>query len=654
MRNGAYLFVLLFYCLEYLLIAGLLYYRATKGPQVIRSCFLAISGSISLNVIVLYLAFPLGFTVKTILLWPLVLVGILIPLPNSPHESGHFRSREVLLFCIVLLLTVGIFSLPFFAMSDGNAWFVTKTFYSDHMKHNAVTAALVPGTWPLKNPFLASEPLHYYWMAYLPGAALTKLTGVPVFEINRFIPLLVLALFISGSYSLVRSITRATPAILSIASLFFFSGWDWIYFFFDNEPLQQWIMEQPDLLWEWEKYRWMAPTFMNIERAALYLFPHLLSLTFFIASILFLTLHEEIDSETAPTHGERGRSPFSLALVRTTLSGVCLSTAMIASPVLALLFIPVVLVLCVWQPSMRLRRHVIAALALASALSFPSFLALKAARTASGEGTIGWNWALTETIAPSFLTSAFSYFWPFAYVLFEFGIIVYLVPPLLFSSSRGIPTKALKLLVVSSALSIVLFCIPGRIDLNIKHGILFKWASICLVGTILLDKELKVRARYLQLALLFIGAPTLMINLYTFVDTKDFTYYVSPSYKAAALWMNVHIPYHQVIQGDPDNPFISGVVGRPVALDNVHNARVFNISDTKASEVESRVLPALNSRNSSLIVEQLCSASANFLWWDSYKRPLKKLDPRMTIVFQNASGMLLSLECQSSPSQSAK
>ena len=121
---------------------------------------------------------------------------------------------------LVLLLVPALVGRPFSKIgavdADGNRLY-RAYFTADFVWHTALVAEMTKHTHPPRNPYLASEPVHYYWTYFLVPATLASLANRNVeqaLELNAFCAAL---LFISAIYLAAWAAVPAHPFAVALA-----------------------------------------------------------------------------------------------------------------------------------------------------------------------------------------------------------------------------------------------------------------------------------------------------------------------------------------------------------------------------------------------------------------------------------------------------
>ncbi len=138
------------------------------------------------------------------------------PLVELPAWSREGTTALLL----VLLLVPALVGRPFSKIgavdAEGNRLY-RAYFTADFVWHTALVAEMTKHTQPPRNPYLASEPVHYYWTYFLVPATLASLTNRNVeqaLELNAFCAAL---LFISAIYLAAWAAVPAHPFAVALA-----------------------------------------------------------------------------------------------------------------------------------------------------------------------------------------------------------------------------------------------------------------------------------------------------------------------------------------------------------------------------------------------------------------------------------------------------
>jgi hypothetical protein len=130
---------------------------------------------------------------------------------------------------LVLLLTLAVATPPFAhvgrADEQGNRYY-RAYFTADFVWHTALTSEIGKFSMPPRNPYLARQPIHYYWTYYLLPAAVSQVGPAPVrdvqlcLKINALMTglLLMSAVFLGAWAATGRALASATGAILGLVA----------------------------------------------------------------------------------------------------------------------------------------------------------------------------------------------------------------------------------------------------------------------------------------------------------------------------------------------------------------------------------------------------------------------------------------------------
>ena len=118
-------------------------------------------------------SFVAGWTAATVTIWAAALaLGAhgTAPLVRLPAWGRRETATLLLLLLLVPLLTTRPFSRVGSLDADGNRR-IRAYFTADFVWHMALVAELEKHAQPPRNPFLAAQPIHYYWTYFLMPAA---------------------------------------------------------------------------------------------------------------------------------------------------------------------------------------------------------------------------------------------------------------------------------------------------------------------------------------------------------------------------------------------------------------------------------------------------------------------------------------------------
>ncbi len=185
----------------------------------------------------------LGYTISCLTVWVLIATGVLSPLTLSVAWMGaagalwiasRWVRRPVLdlplwtgsdrpAFAATLLLVPLLMAAPYHNLGGtptGGTKHYRAYFTADFVWHVALTAELGRFEMPPRNPYMAREPLHYYWTYFLVPAAVTSTGPAVVHDIEAALKVNAIAtatLLIAAFYLLAWSAgAGALPAALAV------------------------------------------------------------------------------------------------------------------------------------------------------------------------------------------------------------------------------------------------------------------------------------------------------------------------------------------------------------------------------------------------------------------------------------------------------
>lgn len=148
-------------------------------------------------------ALPLGYVLTTLAWWAVIFAGhantaafvaawlavtlaawlgtrrFMVPLVALPEWTG----RETTALCLLLLLVPALIARPFSKLgskdADGSRLY-RAYFVADFVWHTALAAELAKHEPRPRNPFLAPEPVHYYWTYFRIPASVSAQSGIDV------------------------------------------------------------------------------------------------------------------------------------------------------------------------------------------------------------------------------------------------------------------------------------------------------------------------------------------------------------------------------------------------------------------------------------------------------------------------------------------
>ena len=130
----------------------------------------------------------------------------------------------------VLLLTLAVAVPPFARVGErdaqGNVAY-RAYFTADFVWHTALTAELGKFSSPPRNPYLASQPIHYYWTYFLIPAAVSETGPAPVRDVQTCLKVNALVtgvLLMSSVFMLAWAATGRPAAVAAAVALVLLAG----------------------------------------------------------------------------------------------------------------------------------------------------------------------------------------------------------------------------------------------------------------------------------------------------------------------------------------------------------------------------------------------------------------------------------------------
>ena len=115
------------------------------------------------------LAFAISWSVAVALTW-LVTRGLPSPLVTVPPWTRRELAALASVWLVTLVIAVPPFARAGATDAQGNRYY-RAYFTADFVWHTALTAEVMKGASPPRNPYLANRPIHYYWTYFLIPAA---------------------------------------------------------------------------------------------------------------------------------------------------------------------------------------------------------------------------------------------------------------------------------------------------------------------------------------------------------------------------------------------------------------------------------------------------------------------------------------------------
>lgn len=511
--------------------------------------------------------------------------------------------RTYILFFLLLLVALTLTFEPFANLGKRTiyGYAYRKYFPGDFLKQVAMTAELAKGEIPPQNPWFAGEKLHYYWWYFILPASFHRFIEINI-SIKTLLVLSTLitnGLFLFLMFSTLRLFTsgQMAPFLVTLIGIVAHS-YEGSYLWWELQRPLKGFLEQAraynvDGLTRWF---WGHPQMDGFFRSLLYSPPHLQALTFLLAAISVLRLHNVLGN-------------LSLSLITGLMVGASVGYSVFVGLIVALwygLYLGIQVIL-----SKEFKRHL---------LSF--FLSI---------GFVGFWIALfygLEMFVRNPDTGLVLYT---GKALKEYGPLVFLMnygPPSIFGvlgillvlkrfytlvkSPRGkvedqgsieghhLPFSCfypqssifglllLLLLAVTLVSTVALEGFPSDVGLKLGLVILLTLLVFSAISLEFLHQKLFPPVFYLLIIL--ICAPALVTVIVDWSNSSDIyntfqTLYVSPEKMEAATWIKTHVPENAIVQSSSpefQSPFtLVPVLGeRRTAVGDKFFARIFQIPQT--------------------------------------------------------------------------
>ena len=139
-------------------------------------------------------------------------------------QLARWRPIDSLGLAAILALTLALSTPPFARVgeADGQGDHVYRAYFTaDFVWHTALTAELAKRTMPPRNPYLASQTIHYYWAYFLMPATISTLGPGPLGDIQRCLKInaLVTGLLLMSAVFLAAwaAVGRPVPVAIAVA-----------------------------------------------------------------------------------------------------------------------------------------------------------------------------------------------------------------------------------------------------------------------------------------------------------------------------------------------------------------------------------------------------------------------------------------------------
>jgi hypothetical protein len=462
-----------------------------------------------------------------------------------PLAAWAWTRRDTTIFATVVLLAPLLMAAPYFNLGKADASgtrYYRAYFTADFVWHVALTSELGRFEMPPRNPYMAAEPLHYYWTYFLVPAVVSATGPAAVSDVERALEvnavctavLLISSIFFLAWSAGAGSVAAATAVILVVLAASaegLIAIWELAA---RGTPLVKLRDLNIDAITAW-KYHGLRID--GVHRTMLYTPQHGLS-----CALALLGL--------APLAQPGVRAPLGVILAAGLLLG--LSTAV--NPFLGAAF-SLIYGLFIAADALRSRSFGTTLLRHAWAAVPPAIAVLWGTVNGMGSGAGG---ALTFGLA-GFARNA-----PIVTLLMSLGPV--LLPALVaFVPDRGLPTRPVMLAGCGLAVGLGLLYF---VMLSEKSWVGFRAGQILLVMlTVPLANVLgrlqasgrRAATWTLALMIFAVGAPTVLIDLHNASDIGNrsmgpgfpWTLTVSPAQQEALAWVRTNTAATAIVQMDP-------------------------------------------------------------------------------------------------------
>jgi hypothetical protein len=462
-----------------------------------------------------------------------------------PRAAEAWTRRDLTIFAVVVLVAPLLMAAPYHNLGKADAAgtrYYRAYFTADFVWHVALTSELGRFQMPPRNPYMASEPLHYYWTYFLVPAVVTASGPGAVADVESALEINAVCtatLLIASIFLLARAAgagsTAAAAAVLLVVLAASAEGviaiWELAA---RGTPLAKLRDLNIDAITAW-KYHGLRID--GVHRTMLYTPQHGLSCALALLGLV-------------PTAQTGVRSPLSRIVATGLLLGLSTAVNPFLGAAFSLIYGLFVAVDAVRQRAFgaALFRHALAAVPPALAVAWGTV----------NEMSGGAGGALTFGLAGFARNS------PILTLFMSLGPV--LVPALVaFVPDRRLPVAPVLLAACGLAVGLGLLYF---VMLSEKSWVGFRAGQILLAmltiplanvfGRLLLSGR-RLAAGILALAVSIVGAPTLLIDIRNASDIANrsmgpgfpWTLTVSPAQQEALAWVRAHTVATAIVQMDP-------------------------------------------------------------------------------------------------------
>jgi hypothetical protein len=531
----ASLIVLMLFCLSALPFTRILF------PDRIDSAILAFPAGYVLHAVLLSIAAAvLGMYRITVILY--IVVAILISLllyrgkKNSVPDTDWTRN-DFLQLWLWLFITLALVALPFARVgeltSDGFAY--RAYFNADFFRNMAVSGALSKTGIPPDNPYLAGNPLHYYWFFHLLPAFWNQMFPAyrPDFLLVQF-SLAALLMFVGTFFVVVRRFVQNRKTLLFLLPVFAIGGsYEGLYALQwlqkRNQPWHEFVNLNIDGIFRWN---WKAPQIDTLYRALLYAPQHLLALSILLIALLIWNWQRLGKN---PLEGTVRKVLFYSLIFSTLGFSAFIGSALIAGAAL------IVLIFFLKHPKQLGGELVLSGVMglLFLAVYFYLFEMFQG-------GSQQFDFGPDKIILAHFFT----------YFLFNWGALLVLGLIGVFYKSQLLPNRILLFFLIFCFLLIffVRIVLAGFSDISLKVGH-FSHVILLLFAAGAIDRFLSqhpTKSRWLALMVFILVLPasiTWCMDFWNSLDIQNrkFTTYLKPEEAEVCNWMSRNLPARAVV-----------------------------------------------------------------------------------------------------------
>ncbi len=466
--------------------------------------------------------------------------GALIPLPP-------WSRRETVAWLLVLHLVPVLLAVPLGRIGERDASgtrYYRAYFTADFIWHMALTQELARFETPPVNPYLAPEPIHYYWLYFVPPAAALGATTQPwigveqVLEVNALGTALILLslVFFAGWSACGRAGPAAAACVLGVVAPSLEGLYEMVGLFRTGGPLDSLREVNIDAITTW---RFGGLRIDDLPRSMWYTPQHATSIALGLIGVI------------AAARLERAR-PLTAWLV-----GTALGLSVIVNPLLGAAFcavfggVVVIDLVAGRQPWRALPVVALSVVPVGLGLAWCFWNGMS--EGAGGAISIGWLYVARNAPAVTFLLS--------------FGGV--LIPVLLGCLPwRRVPWRPALPGVVGVAVGLFLMYFVSLTD---RYWVGFRAGNVLLVTLPLLAARgfagltagparwRRTTAVTIGVVLLLAGGPTTVIDAYNAQDIENrrmgpsflWTIPITPAQQAGFAWIRRSTPPDAIVQADP-------------------------------------------------------------------------------------------------------